>query len=228
MEMKVVGVYLAAGRSTRMGCDKLSLPLGDAPLGEWGLRSLLRSEVNEVVWVHTQRAPLTLPFSRKPVHVRTMPVGLPLSASVRCGVEVARDLGADALLFALADQPFVTSALLDDLVHTLSRHAEAAYVSFGHGPPMPPLIVRTELVWELRAELAGDRGLGPLLAQSLVSNVRRALSDDYLIFDVDTPADYARATSLWMSLGGDGRDRATGMAADLVRRGVGMQTSIRG
>ncbi|WP_206830570.1 MULTISPECIES: NTP transferase domain-containing protein [Alicyclobacillus] len=200
--MKVVGVYLAAGRSTRMGCDKLSLPLGDAALGEWGLRSLLQSAVNEVVWVQTQRSPLTAPLRVKPIHVRAMPVGLPLSASVRCGVEAAHDLGADALLFALADQPFVTSALLDDLVHALSRHAEAVYVSFGHGPPTPPLIVRTEFVWKLRAELAGDRGLGPLLAGRRALSVRRALYDTTLLLDVDTPEDYERAKSLCMAVGG--------------------------
>lgn len=47
--MKVVGIYLAAGDSRRMGTNKLLLDIGGIPLGSLALQAALESKVHQVL-----------------------------------------------------------------------------------------------------------------------------------------------------------------------------------
>ena len=47
--MKVIGIYLAAGDSRRMGTNKLLLDIGGIPLGSLALQAALESKVHQVL-----------------------------------------------------------------------------------------------------------------------------------------------------------------------------------
>ena len=47
--MKVVGIYLAAGDSRRMGTNKLLLDMGGIPLGSLALQAALESTIHQVL-----------------------------------------------------------------------------------------------------------------------------------------------------------------------------------
>ncbi|WP_267897395.1 NTP transferase domain-containing protein [Peribacillus glennii] len=49
--MRIIGIYLAAGESKRMGLDKRSLPLNQIPLGSVALKQALYSKLHHIVVV---------------------------------------------------------------------------------------------------------------------------------------------------------------------------------
>ena len=50
MRVKVVGIYLAAGKSQRMGTpNKLALPVGKMSLGSLALETALKSSLDKVL-----------------------------------------------------------------------------------------------------------------------------------------------------------------------------------
>ena len=112
-----------------------------------------------------------------------------MEASLRTAVlSLAPD--ADALLFTLADQAFVTSAMLRNLLEQIGD-APIAASRFGE-VIAPPHVFARELF-----EVLGTPGNGakPLIKQHLerVVFVDQPLAG---LFDLDTPADYATAVAL--------------------------------
>ena len=46
--MKIAGIYLAAGNSSRMGSNKLALPVGTMTVGSLALETALKSSLDKV------------------------------------------------------------------------------------------------------------------------------------------------------------------------------------
>ena len=113
----VAAVVLAAGRATRMGVQKVLLPLGGRPLVCRVVAAALASRA----------APTVVVVGHDAARVRDAVAGSPvtvvtnhryaegMSTSLRTGV-AALDDDVRAALFLLGDQPFVTPELLDRLI----------------------------------------------------------------------------------------------------------------
>jgi molybdenum cofactor cytidylyltransferase len=197
---RVVGIYLAAGLSTRMGCDKLALPLGGMLLGSRALYAAIYSPLQKTMVVSREEndAPSWIdpvlrqwPWSQRwqAVHCPTATEGQ--AHSLQCGLSEAIDCAADAVIILLSDQPFITPAMLSCLIEHYSR-SKVAYVAarrLGCDYPQPPVILDRELFPEL-FKLQGDAGARRLLRNEAIPGHVVDFDDPTLFYDVDTMKQY--------------------------------------
>lgn len=187
----VSAVVLAAGASTRMGTQKLLLPLGNEPLVRRTVRQICDAGFDEVLVV----------VGHEHVKVRAALEGLPIrhalngvyetgmGSSFRTAVEHLTD--STAAMFALADQPFVTTHEYRTVLDTYRRHAPAI-VSVRYGEVMaPPHLFEREFFPEL-AQL--QHGARSVLQRHHERTMVLQFPPDLLV-DIDTPEDYERAKS---------------------------------
>src|SRR2546428_9405649 len=154
---RVAGVVLAAGTSSRMGLNKLFLPLGGTSV----LRRAVATEHDAgldpvlVVLGHESDRALAELAGLRCTPVVNAEFARGMNSSVRAGISAVPDDASGAVLM-LADMPFVTAAMLRALV---DRHlaAEAPLVVSTYGDVLaPPILYGRALFGELRA-LDADR-----------------------------------------------------------------------
>lgn len=187
-------IVLAAGASRRLGQPKQLLPVGGTPLirrvTELAL-SLPAAAVAVVLGAHAERIRPVL--AGVPAEIILNPDWAEgLAASVRLGVGFAEEKGADAALFLLVDQPFVTGTLLNQLLETY-RQTGQPLVACDYGTEQGvPLLVASRFFGEL-AQLRGDRGARALLRQ--YPNLVATVPFPEGLQDLDTPEDWKRFQS---------------------------------
>jgi molybdenum cofactor cytidylyltransferase len=188
----ITAVVLAAGASTRMGRNKLLLPLEGEPIVRRTTRRVCDAGFDDVLVV----------LGRDAASVREALDGLPcrfatndayetgMGSSFRVAVE---HLGrSDAAMFALADQPFLTTDQFRRLADTYREHRPPV-VSVRYGDvTAPPHLFARELFPELSVLQHGAKPV-------LVRHSDRAVVLDFpaaQLVDIDTPEDYASAQQL--------------------------------
>ena len=200
--MKVAGIYLAAGTSQRMGTNKLELPVGKMSLGSLALETALKSsldkvfiiikEDDDVSWIQTD-----MRGNEKITIVRCSTADEGQSESLRCGLERAQQYGADAVLVMLADQPFITVLMIDEIIACLKKTPSCNYVAASHNHlPMPPVLFSAAMYPAL-LNLSGDSGARTLLrGENKHVGMRIPCADQRFSFDIDTEADYEKLLSI--------------------------------
>jgi molybdenum cofactor cytidylyltransferase len=199
MQNNIIGVYLAAGQSTRMGSDKLRLPLGPMSLGNYALTAALNSWLdyvcvisNDVVadWVDST-------FYQDPIKRKWSVIYCPLARlgqaySLRCGVQAAISMETKAVMILLADQPLITTEMINELLirfHTDQANSNIDYAASSYdGLARPPVIFDHRMFPDL-LRLQGDQG-----AKHLIRKEKSGICIDFaipdLFMDVDTEEDY--------------------------------------
>ena len=187
----VSAVVLAAGASTRMGTQKLLLPLGGEPLVRRTVRQVCDAGFDDVLvvvgndWENTLAALDGLPMR----HAVNAEYASGMGSSFRTAVEHLTD--SAAAMFALADQPFVTTHEYRTVLDTYRRHAPAI-VSVRYGEVMaPPHLFEREFFPEL-AQL--EHGARSVLQRHRERTTVLQFPPDLLV-DIDTPEDYELARS---------------------------------
>ena len=182
----VSAVVLAAGASTRMGTQKLLLPLGGEPLLRRVVRSVCEAGFDDVLVVlgneheQTAKALEGLPVR----HAVNLEYATGMGSSFRTAVANLPD--SDAAMFALADQPFVASAQYREFLDTYRQHA-SPIVSVRYGDVMAPPHLFTR---EFFPELASlEHGARPVLLRHRDKTTVLTFPAD-LLADMDTPEDY--------------------------------------
>lgn len=206
--MSIMGVYLAAGSSRRMGCRKQSLELspgmhlagsGLAALRDSGLSGLIVVVVHPedpLVWLD---AGLLADQADGPsiVVAVCLEADQGMALSLQCGIRAASDAGADAVLVALADQPYVSPAWLMQLIDAWRSAPGLDYVISEAGREAMPPAVLSATMFEAAAGLKGDQGAKRLLDSSRFQGLRLAPADPLLVLDIDTPEEWAEAKRIW-------------------------------
>ncbi|MDD9271405.1 NTP transferase domain-containing protein [Paenibacillus sp. GCM10023248] len=203
---KVVGVYLAAGCSRRMGTAKQSLELAPGVrLGGAALLQALHSELYAVIVVVRGDDPLDwLPGAAETHGMlgRCRLVVCPdaeqgMAHSLRTGIREAAAMGAEGIMVLLADQPFIDCPMLLGLTQAFSRYAELDYVASGdRGLPKPPLIMGPRM-WPAAAALEGDVGARALLRSSEYCGQIIEEKQQLKFMDVDTVERYEEAKRIY-------------------------------
>ena len=189
------GVVLAAGASTRMGTPKLLLPFGGEPLVRHAVRQVCGAGFEDVLVVlGSEHEAVLAALEGLPVrHAINLEFASGMGSSFRTAVEHLVD--SDAALFALADQPFVTTNEYRTLLDAYRQHAPAI-VSVRYGEvTAPPHLFERELFPELARLQHGARSV---LQRHLERTIVLQFSPDLLV-DIDTPEDYELARSRWSS-----------------------------
>jgi molybdenum cofactor cytidylyltransferase len=192
----IVGIYLAAGQSTRMGSDKLRLPLGPMNLGNYALAEALRSNLDYVLVVSNDLAAdwIDHTFYLNPIHrkwsvIHCSEAHVGQVHSLRCGVQAALAVDAAAVMILLADQPFITKEMINELLLRFQMNTKLGFVASRYeGLARPPVIFAQRMFPEL-LRLQNDQG-----ARHLIRKESTGICIDFtipgLFMDVDTAEDY--------------------------------------
>jgi molybdenum cofactor cytidylyltransferase len=182
----ISAVVLAAGASTRMGQQKLLLPLGGEPLVKRVVKQVAGAGFDDVlVVVGSEFEQILMALKGLSVrHAVNADFASGMGSSFRAAVAHLPD--SEAAMFALADQPFVTSTEYRKLLDTY-RQKRSPIVSVRYGDVMaPPHLFAREFFPELAALEHGARPV--LLSHRDKATILTFPSD--LLVDVDTPEDY--------------------------------------
>lgn len=186
---RIAAVILAAGASTRMGRNKLLLPVEGESMVHRTVRRVRDAGCDPIVVVtghdaervHEALATFDLRYAPSPD-----PSG-PTSGSLHAGL---RALPGDvsAALVMLADMVQVTTPMLRALVEGIALGAEPLAVSRYGDVLAPPLVFRRQLWPELLAW--HGEGCGKAVVRAHEAQARMYDWPVATLQDVDTPADY--------------------------------------
>ena len=190
--MIIMGIYLAAGSSTRMGTNKLALKLGNKALGSWGLEKALDSRLQEVILLST--AANCFDFSgqstKKLTHIKVNSLQPSHSLSLTTGIEYANTLQSDAVVIILADQPFITTNMINDLIDLFIKNPSCPFVASSfQGCIQPPILIAKKLFPDVLL-IKGDYGAKHILKKSLNKGILAPFYDEKLFVDIDQKKDY--------------------------------------
>jgi molybdenum cofactor cytidylyltransferase len=187
----VAGVVLAAGSSSRMGANKLLLPLAGSTLlsravataGAAGLDPVLVVIGHEGERARAELAALRCVPVPNPDHARG------INSSLRAGIRAVPD-GCQAAVVLLADMPFVTAEMVRAVVERF-RESEAPLVLSVYGGVLaPPTLYGRELFPELGA-LEGE-GCGKRVQKRHRDRALEIAWPPSALSDLDVPADLER------------------------------------
>jgi molybdenum cofactor cytidylyltransferase len=192
----VAALVLAAGKSSRMGANKLLEDIAGKPM----IRHTVEAAAAAAV------APIVVVTGRDRAEVMAALAGLPvtevhnphyadgLSTSLHAGLAALGD--ADAALVCLGDMPRVSAAVIDRLIAAFNpvEHRAICVPAFNGKRGNP--VLWSARYFEAMKQLTGDKGARELLTDFGEDVVEVAMSDDAVLDDIDTPEALARLRSV--------------------------------
>jgi len=191
---KIAGIILAAGSSERMGRAKQLLPFQGKPLlqhildnvrcsTQLDLFLLLLGCRAEEIKNQLETQGINLEYVSNYFHGQ--------SASLRCGLNRAEDLGVSAALILLGDQPLISSFVIDSIVSEYRTHRDMILIPTCKGKRGNPVLVDA-CMFSLLREIQGDVG-GRAIFPRFESSIREVeISGSEIHTDVDTMTDYIK------------------------------------
>jgi molybdenum cofactor cytidylyltransferase len=191
---RVGAIVLAAGSSTRMGRNKLLLPLGGQPLVRRAAAAAAGAGLDPVIVVVGHDAD----------RVREALAGLPCASVLNRdhagGIRLSLQAGLRALpaevsaaVVVLADMPFVTAAMIRSVVEAYLQGTPPLVVSRYGSVIAPPTLYDRSLFPELLG-LTGE-GAGKPVVLRHQDEARIVSWPEEALADVDVPEDYERLSS---------------------------------
>ncbi|MRN52028.1 NTP transferase domain-containing protein [Paenibacillus monticola] len=189
--MKIAGIYLAAGQNRRTRESKVSLQLSQ----EASLRSVILSELDRcnleplIVVVRADDTLAWLPPTASDMGARRietcLTAHLGLSFSLRCGLNAVLPMQPDGVVVVRADQPFITTSLVNQLIETFEHSPELDFVaSSNQGSGMPPTLFSSALFPVLQG-LDGDNGAVGILHSPDYKGITLEANSNHSFMDAD-------------------------------------------
>lgn len=189
----IVGIILAAGSASRMGQAKQLLPLGSRPMLWHVAQAACQSRLDEVIVVTGAAAgPVSLCIADLPLRIVHNPDWQQGQAG---SIQTAlRSLppNCDAVLFLLADQPLITSQLINYLIGYWQRCGKSIVRPCHANNPGNPVLFSLAVWRETLANLSGDQGARQLIVDHPEAIGYLPVASDEIFLDVDTIEDYAK------------------------------------
>ena len=192
--MRLAAIVLAAGKSQRMGRNKLLLDLAGRPILEWSLSALDASALEEVIVVlgHKPDELRHLAEAHGAEVVLNPDYEEGMTSSVKAGLS---RVSAEAAFIVLGDQPILEPQLLLRMVKAMEFDLEALVVSPVHlGRRGHPVLLRRVLFPEILSLGAGETLRGVVLGHE--ANHRMVEGGAWCVIDIDTPEDFERVRGL--------------------------------
>lgn len=197
MVKKVAGVYLAAGVSSRMGQNKLAMPWKGKPLGAYGLKAAVQSQLDRVYVILNPNNDnqWVIPWKDCP-KVRLLfclDAEEGLAASIRCGVDRAEKEKMGAVIVQLADQPMVTIKLLNGLLRRFRMRMKGEHFIgyIRNGIIGPPILFDQTMFSDLK-RLKGDKGARAIIMKQSGKGLWMKKSQAAPFIDIDTIDDFRK------------------------------------
>jgi len=192
-------VILAAGSGERMeldkGQDKLLLPLGQKTILEHVVDNALQAAgVKEIILVTRPRSKsIVMELLRgKNVHLVINPrYRQGMASSLQAGLAAVHP-AAQAAIFALGDQPFVTPFVYDALIGSYEKNWNLLTAPLYRGKRGNPVLLDRR-VWPMLMQMQGDTGGRELFSRVAAAHISLLeLETAGILQDIDTPEDYHR------------------------------------
>ncbi|WP_160645961.1 nucleotidyltransferase family protein [Chengkuizengella marina] len=210
MSDPIIGVLLAAGKSKRMGNNKLKLPLGEQTLGNITLKEAIKSSLDHLVVVTNKQdhlqwiSPFLLsPLLRDKWTQQTCKSAIKGQAySIKCGVKKAMQLQAKSIMILLADQPFISKDIINKLIERYLHNENAYFIAASFLNRIRPPILFSHQMFPILMQLEGDIGARYILGNEKwqEKGIIVPFEDPIPFLDVDTREDYEFAKNVWKSL----------------------------
>jgi molybdenum cofactor cytidylyltransferase len=182
----VSAILLAAGEAKRMGKPKQLMPLGKTTMVEQTIDNLTNSGVNEVIVVLGHKAEeIMKKISASSVKIVVNPTYRQgMGTSIAAGLKFI-DSRTQAVMLALADQPFVDSQTLNKLIAEFESHHKGIAIPTYKGRRGHPLIFSLKYKTQL-SRLKGDIGGREIIKEHPEDVLEVAVDCEGIIIDIDT------------------------------------------
>lgn len=187
----ISAILLAAGESKRMGRTKLLLKWDQRTIIEKSVDTLLASKIDELIVVlgHQAQAVLRSLGARRLKAVINHQYRMGMSTSIRRGLgEVGPK--SEAILIALADQPFVETDLIDHLIDIYRQNPHGIVLPSYKGGRGHPVILDRFRYGEEMGNLTGDVGCRPILNRHPEDILEVEVESEGVIADIDSWEEY--------------------------------------
>ncbi|MDO8715419.1 MAG: nucleotidyltransferase family protein [Dehalococcoidales bacterium] len=188
----ISAILLAAGEAKRMGKPKQLMPLGEKSILEHSLDNLLASRVNEIiVVVGCEAEAVAKKVAARPVRIAVNPdYKQGMSTSLVKGLDLVSD-GAKAVMVFLADQPFIGSHVINQLIDDFANHKKGIAVPVYKGKRGHPIIFAIKYGGEL-SKLTGDAGAKAILKKHPEDVLEVDTGSEDIHRDIDDMKSYER------------------------------------
>ncbi|QDU81240.1 molybdopterin-guanine dinucleotide biosynthesis protein MobA [Polystyrenella longa] len=188
----------AAGRSQRMGDHKLSLLLGGNTLLGEVLANYLAAQVDLIVIVRRpddEKIPSLLPPSDRVVLVTPESAPEEMKTSLTYALAAIRQLAMETsqhrYLLSPPDMPFLRPSLIELLLAESGSHSDVLIPTFAGRRGHP--VIFSDRIARLMDAIPPNEGLNSLWKREDVQIREIPVDNDEILFDVDTPQNYAEA-----------------------------------
>jgi molybdenum cofactor cytidylyltransferase len=191
----IVAVVLAAGLSSRMGKPKQTLRIGGKSMLEKVLEVFRKSKVDAAVVVlgaREREVRKKVAFKGEKV-VYNPRYAEGMSGSLKLGLTEAGPW-AEAVIVALGDQPYITSATVNKLVKAYRDSAAPVVVPVYKGRRGNPVLFDRRIFAQIM-RISGDEGAKSVIEKNRSALLEVTVEDQGVLTDIDTPDDYKEATS---------------------------------
>ena len=188
--LPIAGVILAAGAASRMGQPKLLLSWKGETLIKRAARTALEAGLDPVMVV-TGSGAVEMQAALAGLSVQMVynpDWGDGQSTSVRAGINALPEQTA-AVIFMLADQPYVSTGLIQQLVKTYAQSRPSILAPFVGEKRANPVLFDHSM-FDALCWLQGDAGARSIFGRYPPTAL--PWPDERLLFDVDTPEDYRK------------------------------------
>ena len=193
----IYGLVPAAGKSSRMGLPKLTLPLGDRTVLECVLDSLRSGGIEQTLVVVGPHVSEIVPLATNAgAHVCLLAEETPdMRATIERGLMwLERHFGphaGDAFLLAPADHPTLDAAVIPLLIRRRKEQpTKTIFIPTFEGRRGHPTLIGWKHVSGIRG-LSATTGLNAYLRECGDETCEVPVTSADVLFDLDTPADYA-------------------------------------
>lgn len=192
----ICAVVLAAGRSRRMGTQKLLLDYGPKPLITHVVDQLLASNIDRVFVVggHDPDRIARAVLGRDVSFLVNADYDTGMLSSMRCGVQALPDV-CRAVLVTLGDQPAITPDIVNRLISAFHQTKKGIIVPLHNGRRGHPTLIATRYRHAILTQY-DDVGLRGLLGEYSHDVFELSVAELDIAADIDTPEDYARQLRL--------------------------------
>ncbi len=192
---KIAGIILAAGSGVRMGKIKQLLPFKNKPLLSHVIENARESNLYETVVVlgHcADKIKKTVDFSGTKTIINSEYLK-GQSTSLIKGLENVSPI-CDAAMFLLGDQPLVSKSIINTIIKAFKKSNSSITIPYCNDIRGNPVIIARSLFHELKL-LSGDTGPRVIFNKFQKSILKVRISDNAILIDVDTKADYKKLIS---------------------------------
>ena len=181
--MKIDLILLAAGNSNRFKGNKLLAEVNDKPMYMNVVEKISKLNFNKIILV-TQYEEIRKVLLEQPIKVvMNKNSELGISHSIKLGIQT--DLEADAYMFMVCDQPFISLLSIETLINSFIKSDKGMACLEHKGNLGNPAIFSKKYKNEL-LNLKGDVGGKSIIKKHLDDLERVQINDEVEMMDIDT------------------------------------------